>query len=42
MRDIVTAYPRLVGVKIYLRDEGHTRRSWRKDAKEIGTMAVAS
>ena len=43
VRDIVTAYPRLVGVKIYLRDEqGTPQIVASKDAKEIGTAGGAS
>ena len=43
MRDIVAAYPRLVGVKIYLNDEqGEPRIVASKDAKEIGAAGGAS
>ena len=43
VRDIVAEYPRLVGVKIYLRDdEGNLRIVASKDAKEIGTAGGAS
>lgn len=43
VRDIVTAYARLVGVKIYLLDEqGEPRIVASKDAKEVGTVGGAS
>lgn len=43
VRDIVTAYSRLVGIKIYLLDEqGEPRIVASKDASEVGTAGGAS
>lgn len=43
VRDLVTAYPRLVGVKIYVSDESGTPRIIAsKDPKEIGTAGGAT